>query len=67
MKTLLGVNTGNPDHLLVINTLRLPRTLVAFMVGVALAISGTIFQGLTRNPLTVLLVSMLGQASLQLQ
>jgi iron complex transport system permease protein len=51
IKTLLGVNTGNPDHLFVINTLRLPRTLVAFMVGVALAISGTIFQGLTRNPL----------------
>jgi iron complex transport system permease protein len=51
IKTLLGINTGNPDHAFVIHTLRLPRTLVAFMVGVALAISGTIFQGLTRNPL----------------
>ncbi|MBD1847332.1 iron ABC transporter permease [Cyanobacteria bacterium FACHB-63] len=51
VKTLIGINTGNPDHALIIQTLRLPRTLVAFMVGVALAISGTIFQGLTRNPL----------------
>ncbi|MBD2344538.1 FecCD family ABC transporter permease [Anabaena subtropica] len=51
IKTVLGVNTGNPDHAFVIHNLRLPRTLVAFMVGVAFAISGTIFQGLTRNPL----------------
>ncbi|MGJ5676036.1 MAG: FecCD family ABC transporter permease [Nostochopsis sp.] len=51
VKTLFGIDTGNPDHAFVIHNLRLPRTLVAFMVGVALAISGTIFQGLTRNPL----------------
>jgi iron complex transport system permease protein len=51
VKTVVGLDTGNPDHAFVINTLRLPRTLVAFMVGVAFAISGTIFQGLTRNPL----------------
>ncbi|MEH2023700.1 FecCD family ABC transporter permease [Nostoc sp.] len=51
VKTILGFDTGNPDHPFVIQNLRLPRTLVAFMVGVALAISGTIFQGLTRNPL----------------
>ena len=51
IKTLFGVDTGNADHAFVIYTLRLPRTLVAFMVGMALAISGTIFQGLTRNPL----------------
>jgi iron complex transport system permease protein len=51
VKTVLGIDTGNPDHAFVIHHLRLPRTLVAFMVGVALAISGTIFQGLTRNPL----------------
>jgi iron complex transport system permease protein len=51
VKTILGLDTGNPDHSFVIQNLRLPRTLVAFMVGVALAISGTIFQGLTRNPL----------------
>ncbi|MCC5632715.1 FecCD family ABC transporter permease [Nostoc sphaeroides] len=51
VKTLLGLDIGNPDHSFVIQNLRLPRTLVAFMVGMALAISGTIFQGLTRNPL----------------
>jgi iron complex transport system permease protein len=51
IKTLFGIDTGNPDYAFVIYTLRLPRTLVAFMVGVALAISGTIFQGLTRNSL----------------
>lgn len=51
IKTVFGMDTGNPDHAFVIHNLRLPRTLVAFMVGVALAISGTIFQGLTRNPL----------------
>lgn len=51
VKTLIGIDTGNPDHAFVIQTLRLPRTLVAFMVGVALAVSGTIFQGLTRNSL----------------
>jgi iron complex transport system permease protein len=51
VKTVLGIDTGNRDHAFVIHNLRLPRTLVAFMVGVALAIAGTIFQGLTRNPL----------------
>jgi iron complex transport system permease protein len=51
VKTLIGIDTGNPDHAFVIHTLRLPRTLVALMVGMALALSGTIFQGLTRNPL----------------
>jgi iron complex transport system permease protein len=51
IKTVLGIDTGNPDHAFVIYNLRLSRTLVALMVGVALAVSGTIFQGLTRNPL----------------
>jgi iron complex transport system permease protein len=51
IKTLFGIDTGNPDHTFVVRELRLPRSLVAFVVGVALAISGTIFQGITRNPL----------------
>lgn len=51
LKTLLGIDTGNPDYNFVIFTLRLPRTITAFLVGIALAISGTIMQGLTRNPL----------------
>ena len=51
IQTLLGIDTGNPDYNFVIYTLRLPRTITAFLVGIALAISGTIMQGLTRNPL----------------
>ncbi|MEX0272210.1 FecCD family ABC transporter permease [Leptolyngbyaceae cyanobacterium UHCC 1019] len=38
------------DHL-VIQTLRLPRSLIAIAVGAALAVSGALMQGLTRNPL----------------
>lgn len=51
LKTILGLQTSNPDYTFVIYTLRLPRTLVAFGAGVGLAISGTLLQGLTRNPL----------------
>jgi len=36
---------------LVVNTFRLPRILTAFLVGMALATSGIILQGITRNPL----------------
>ncbi|MGI0484068.1 FecCD family ABC transporter permease [Pantanalinema rosaneae CENA516] len=38
------------DHL-VIQTVRLPRSLMAVAVGAALAVSGAVMQGLTRNPL----------------
>jgi iron complex transport system permease protein len=51
VKTILGINTGNPDHAFVIYTLRLPRTLTALLVGMALAIAGTITQAILRNPL----------------
>ncbi|AFZ17527.1 FecCD family ABC transporter permease [Allocoleopsis franciscana] len=51
LKTILGMPSTNPDYPFIINTLRLPRTLVAFAAGVGLALSGTILQGLTRNPL----------------
>ncbi|NET37597.1 MAG: iron ABC transporter permease [Cyanothece sp. SIO1E1] len=51
VKTILGLAPTDSDYAFVINTLRLPRVLVAFFVGLALAISGTILQGLARNPL----------------
>ncbi|MBW4557266.1 MAG: iron ABC transporter permease [Trichormus sp. ATA11-4-KO1] len=51
IQTVLGIETGNPEYTFVINTLRLPRTLTAGLVGMALAVSGAIMQGLTRNPL----------------
>lgn len=44
-----------PDHLtsddIVFWSVRLPRLLMALFVGSALAVSGTVFQGLFRNPL----------------
>ncbi|HYH13534.1 MAG TPA: iron chelate uptake ABC transporter family permease subunit [Thermomicrobiales bacterium] len=42
---------GTEDTEMVVRSLRLPRILSAVMVGAALAISGTIFQGIARNPL----------------
>lgn len=51
IKTVLGIQTDNADYRFVIYTLRLPRVIVAFLVGVGFAIAGTILQGLTRNPL----------------
>lgn len=50
-RTVLGMEAGERNYSFIVNTLRLPRVLVAFMVGVGLAISGAILQGLTRNPL----------------
>jgi iron complex transport system permease protein len=49
--TVLHLPTDNPDYDFIVNTLRLPRMLVAALVGLALGISGAIMQGLTRNPL----------------
>ncbi|MFC5156781.1 FecCD family ABC transporter permease [Streptomyces amakusaensis] len=47
--TLFG---GGPDGLdFIVNELRLPRLLVAVMVGVALGMSGAMFQSISRNPL----------------
>jgi iron complex transport system permease protein len=40
---------GSPDQIAV-RELRLPRTVVALMVGVALGVAGVLMQGLTRNP-----------------
>ncbi|MBI1627296.1 FecCD family ABC transporter permease [Bacillus safensis] len=45
---LIGQGEGNS---FVLNTLRIPRTLLAVLVGSALAVSGLILQGLIRNPL----------------
>ncbi|MBE9008051.1 iron ABC transporter permease [Fortiea sp. LEGE XX443] len=41
---------GSYEHL-VIQSVRLPRSLVGILVGAALAVSGALMQGLTRNPL----------------
>lgn len=41
---------GSTEHL-IIRTVRLPRSILAVVVGAALAVAGAITQGLTRNPL----------------
>jgi iron complex transport system permease protein len=41
---------GSTNHL-IIRTIRLPRSLIAVVVGAALAVAGAIMQGLTLNPL----------------
>jgi iron complex transport system permease protein len=51
LKTLLGLETNNPDYEFIILTLRLPRAIAAWLVGIGLAVAGTIIQGITRNPL----------------
>jgi len=51
IQSILGLDSGNSDYAFIIRTLRLPRTLVAFCVGIGLAIAGTITQGITHNPL----------------
>ena len=50
VKTILG-GAADSDYAFVVNTLRLPRALVALLVGMGLATAGTLLQGLTRNPL----------------
>jgi iron complex transport system permease protein len=45
------VRTWSPAEETIVMDLRLPRVLTAMVVGVGLAVSGTAFQGLLRNPL----------------
>lgn len=42
---------GDDRTLLVVQSLRWPRTATAVTIGIALAISGALFQGIARNPL----------------
>lgn len=49
IKAIFGMGSGGDR--LIINTLRLPRTLVAFFVGASLGLSGAVLQGVVKNPL----------------
>ncbi len=53
MTILLGLNSesANATHTLVVEKIRLPRALLAALVGALLAICGAATQGLFRNPL----------------
>ena len=50
LQALLARDAGNADHTVVL-TQRIPRTVIGLLAGAALAIAGTVMQGLTRNPL----------------
>lgn len=50
LEALTHFDTNNSQHLIV-HHLRIPRTLLAVVVGAALGVSGIIMQALTRNPL----------------
>ncbi|MER7155337.1 iron chelate uptake ABC transporter family permease subunit, partial [Streptomyces lydicus] len=45
------VHGGDGDAAQVVRFLRLPRTETGLLVGAALAMAGTVLQGLTRNPI----------------
>jgi iron complex transport system permease protein len=45
------LNAHNDLARLIVTDLRLPRTLLALLVGASLGLSGAVLQGLTRNPL----------------
>lgn len=49
VRTLLG--DGPPGAEFIVVDLRLPRALVAVLVGFAMGVAGAVFQSLTRNPL----------------
>ncbi|WP_353257994.1 FecCD family ABC transporter permease [Prochlorothrix hollandica] len=50
-RSLLGLPGVSPGDTWVVHQLRLPRTLIAVGAGMALALAGTLTQGITRNPL----------------
>lgn len=45
------ISNAKDEKILVLRELRLPRELAAILIGAALAVSGAIMQGVTRNPL----------------
>lgn len=47
---LFSFDPTNADHV-VVRDLRVPRTVVGLLAGVALGLTGTLMQGVTRNPL----------------
>jgi iron complex transport system permease protein len=51
IRTVLKYPTESGDYDFIVNTLRLPRALVAAFAGIALGLAGAIMQGLTRNAL----------------
>jgi iron complex transport system permease protein len=50
LDALLSPESSNADHTVLL-TQRIPRTVIGILAGAALALAGTLMQGLTRNPL----------------
>jgi iron complex transport system permease protein len=50
LDALISFDPASADHVVVV-TQRLPRTIIGVLAGAALALAGTLMQGLTRNPL----------------
>lgn len=50
IRTIIGI--GESSDSMIIFSLRLPRVIIAVLVGSALAVSGALLQGIVRNPLT---------------
>ncbi|GMA29379.1 FecCD family ABC transporter permease [Arenivirga flava] len=50
LQALLDPVTGDNDHT-VVRDLRVPRTVIGLLAGIAFALAGAVMQGLTRNPL----------------
>lgn len=51
LRTLVGADVNRLDNALVVTGIRLPRSLVAVLVGAALAVAGVVMQAVFRNPL----------------
>ncbi|MEM7336973.1 MAG: iron ABC transporter permease [Chloroflexota bacterium] len=51
VRSVFGIETNDPNHLLVVRSFRLPRILLSLLIGTALGVSGAIMQGITRNDL----------------
>ncbi|MFD5132088.1 FecCD family ABC transporter permease [Streptomyces olindensis] len=45
------VHGGQSENAQVVRSLRVPRTVIGVLVGAALAVAGTVLQGITRNPI----------------
>lgn len=50
VEALVSFNPPDNDHLIVVHS-RIPRTVLAIVVGIALGLAGTMMQSITRNPL----------------
>lgn len=50
LDSIFNFNPKNRDHLVIMN-LRFPRVIASMFIGTALAVSGALMQGVTRNPL----------------